>query len=211
MIKRTLSLLLIIVSLTPVIYIFGCSGLSKKYPVVSYYVLDVTRKNGGSDQILDGLLLVRRFKLSPVYEGNEFVYRTDEFSYTTDFYNKFLKSPNAIITLETTQWLSDSGLFQYVLNAGSVQEPHYILEGNIKSLYADYRNGNSPKAILEIQFFLLDVESTDKIIFSNNYRKEIALQNRNPQDLMGGWNEALTQILIDFERDLKVNDFAPKR
>ncbi len=91
-------------------------------------------------------------------------------------------------------------------------EATHILEGNVIALYGDYSQKNSPKAVLEIQFFLIDNTSTSsEMIFQNNYRREVALNSSLPEALVKGWNEALQQILTDLEEDLREVDLKAGR
>jgi Protein of unknown function (DUF330). len=151
---------------------------------------------------------ISRFKISPSFDGREFIYRTGDLGYESDFYNQFFRAPESLITEEVRKWLSQSGLFKYVVDSTSNVEPNYILEGNVNDLYGDFRTSNTPKAVLEIQFFLIDETSTNpEIIFQNNYRREVVLSVSSPEALVNGWNEALQQILTALEEDLKKADF----
>ncbi len=50
-----------------------------------------------------------------------------------------------------------------------------------------------------------------KIIFQNNYRKEIPLETNSPESLVKGWNEALKQILTELEDDMRKADLRAER
>ena len=57
---------------------------------------------------------------------------------------------------------------------------------------------------MEIQFLLLqETDSNPKIIYQKKYYKEEPLKGNAPDDLVKGWNNALNQILTEFETDLK--------
>ncbi len=113
-----------------------------------------------------------------------------------------------LITEEVRNWLSESGLFKYVVDSTNGVEADYILEGNINQLYGDFRAPNTPKAALGIQFVLIEeVSANPKIVFQNNYRREMALSSNSPEDLVKGWNEALQQILTALEKDLRAANF----
>jgi ABC-type uncharacterized transport system auxiliary subunit len=80
----------------------------------------------------------------------------------------------------------------------------YVLEGAVTALYGDYRVSTAPKAVMEIQFLLLQETATNpEIIFQRQYHKEEPLKGDTPDDLVKGWNNALNQILTEFETDLK--------
>ncbi|HEX3035986.1 MAG TPA: hypothetical protein VHT73_12830 [Thermodesulfobacteriota bacterium] len=182
----------------------GCAAkLERSYPERNYYILNVSNTNVNSSTASDGILEIRRFTTSPNFTTREFVYRKGDLSYVSDFYNQFFRPPGMLITEETRKWLSESGLFKYVLDSSNSARPDYVLEGNVNELYGDYRASGTPKAVLGIQFFLIDeIYSNSRIIFQKNYHGEVALKNNSPETLVEGWNNALGQILTDLKEDL---------
>ncbi|HEX3035975.1 MAG TPA: hypothetical protein VHT73_12775 [Thermodesulfobacteriota bacterium] len=191
----------------------GCAAkLERNYPQRNYYILNVSNTNGNSSPASDGILEIRRFTISPNFTTREFVYRKGDLSYVSDFYNQFFRPPGMLITEETRKWLSESGLFKYVLDSSNSARPDYVLEGNVNELYGDYRTSGTPKAVLGIQFFLIDETSPNsQIIFQKNYYGEVALKNNSPETLVEGWNNALEQILTDLKEDLMKLDLTKSR
>jgi len=186
----------------------GCATLEKNYPERNYYILNVSNEGQNSPTVLGTVLEVRKFEMSPSFSTREFVYRKGDLSYESDFYNQFFRSPSSLITNEVRKWLSESGQFRYIVDSSNNVEPDYVLEGNVSELYGDFRATNEPKAVLGIQFFLTEETSTNpKIVFENNYSREVVLSSNSAQDLVKGWNEALQQILTALQGDLKNIDF----
>ncbi|KHE90461.1 MAG: hypothetical protein K8F52_13035 [Candidatus Scalindua rubra] len=184
----------------------GCLNLEKNYPEKRYFTLDASREKDVFPSDKGEVLTVRRFRVSPKYESKGLVYRLKEQNYEYDFYNELFISPSSMFTEEIRKWLAVSGLFKHVVDPSSLVDSPYILEGAITALYGDYRVSAAPKAVLEIQFFLLhEIESNSKIIFQSQYHKEEPLNGNTPDALVKSWNSALNQILTEFEADLKVS------
>jgi cholesterol transport system auxiliary component len=182
---------------------FGCVSLQKNYPERKYYVFDVTRLNNYNGSSKHAVLEIRNFRVSPAYYGNEFVYRVSGDGYESDFYNQFFKSPASLITQVVFKWFSQSNMFKYVVVAPSEIPGDYILNGYINSIYGDYSDAASPKAVLSTQFFLIKEDSGENsIVFSKSYQKDLGITSKSPTALVNGWNEALREVLIDFESDL---------
>jgi cholesterol transport system auxiliary component len=187
--------------------LMGCTSLNKNYPERNYYIFNVSIQQRNLSPVSGTVLDVPRFDISPSFAGTEFVYRIGDLSYQSDFYNQFLRPPASLITEGARKWLSESGLFKYVVNS-SYGRPNYVLEGNVNELYGDFRAHDTPKAVLGIQFFLIDeAPANPKIIFQNNYRREVALSSKSPGELVKGWNEALQQILTALDEDLRKVSF----
>ncbi len=207
MIKES-TLLLICSLMLLVLILTGCATLEKNYPERNYYILNVSNEAQNTPTVLGTVLEVRRFEISPSFNNREFVYRKVDLSYESDFYNQFFRHPSALITNEVREWLSESSQFKYVVDSSNNVEANYILEGNVSELYGDLRTPNTPKAVMGIQFFLIEGGYTNpKIIFQNNYRRVVVLSSNSTKNLIKGWNEALEQILTVLQGDLRNVDF----
>ncbi len=182
----------------------GCINLERSYIEKRYFILETSRDENISSPDTGKVLTVRRFRVSAKYEGKGLVYRLKELSYESDFYNEFFISPVSMLTEEIRKRLAGSGLFKHVVDPSSLLDSTYVLEGAVTALYGDYRVSTAPKAVMEIQFLLLqETDSNPKIIFQSQYHKEEPLKGNTPDALVKSWNSALSQILTEFETDLK--------
>ena len=182
----------------------GCINLERSYIEKRYFALEASRDENISSPDTDAVLNVRRFRVSAKYEDKGFVYRMKELNYESDFYNEFFISPASMLTEEIRKRLAVSGLFKHVVDPSSLLDATYILEGAVTALYGDYRVSTAPKAVMEIQFLLLqETDVSPKILFKRQYHKEEPLKGDTPDDLVKGWNNVLNQILTEFETDLK--------
>ena len=200
--KKTLLIIIVVFGLFSVL--IGCINLEKSYPEKHYFTLDASREKDVASPDKGEVLTVRRFRVSPKYEGKGLVYRLKELSYESDFYNEFFIPPASMFTEEIRKRLEGSGLLKHVVDPSSLLDSTYILEGAVTALYGDYRVSTAPKAVLEIQFFLLQqTDVSPKIIFQSQYHKEEPLNGNTPDALVKSWNTAFNRILTEFETDLK--------
>lgn len=166
------------------------------------FVLEVSRNRPQQKISKKVVLHVESFNISANFSKRSFVYRKSQSEYETDFYNRFLINPEDMITEKTRTWLLESGLFKLVLEPGSYLVASHILEGNIISLYGDLRDKSSPKAIMEIRFFLVEL-SNKSVVFEKTYKATFKSNNRTAESLVEAFDNCLTNILIDLEKDLK--------
>ena len=182
----------------------GCVNLERSYIEKHYFVLDSSTAEDISSPDTGKVLTVRRLRVSPKYEGKGLVYRLGELSYETDYYNEFFISPVSMFTEEIRKRLAGSGLFKHVVDPSSFLDSTYVLEGAVTALYGDYRVSAAPKAVMEIQFLLLqETDTSPEIVLQRQYQKEEPLNGSTPDALVKSWNTALNQILSEFENDLK--------
>lgn len=181
----------------------GCISTERAYPVKRQFVIDVYREGEKLAKPLAGAVRVRQFSTSSRFDGREFVYRTGDVAYESDFYSEFLAPPASMLTEEIRQWLDASGIFANVVDAGSGAATVYVLEGNVPQLYGDYVDRSAPRAVLEIQFFLIEERGGSRAVaFQKTYAAAAPLASRAPVDLVRGWNTCLMNVLTELEKDL---------
>jgi cholesterol transport system auxiliary component len=182
----------------------ACVGIERSYPDKRYYVLEVPAKTNPSNPTASETLEVSNIRVSPRYADRSFVYRTSESGYESDFYNQFLVAPASLITEEVRKGLIETQSFKHVISSTSQSQPSYVLEGTVNALYGDFRNADSPRAVLEMEFFLSsDTPAKPGILLQKRYTKSIPLNGRSPEALVKGWNQALEEILTSLAADLK--------
>ena len=202
MILSRLHLLLLIITL----FGAGCANVNKSYPERAYYQFEIQYDSTPLTPIKGTVVAVKRFSVSPGSEGTEFIYRTGDFQYQTDFYNQFFRPPGSLLTEAATRWFTESGIFEDVLGQLSQVFPNYVIEGNVIQLFGDYRNQGAPKAVLEVQFFLLRIDQDDDdpiVLIGTTYSVEKPIPSTEPAALMRGWSLALEEILGEFLKDVQ--------
>lgn len=184
----------------------GCGGLGVEPDAAekNYYVLEADRTAERKEPATDAALAVAPFSVSPAYDTTQFIYRTGSASGRQDYYNRFFAPPGRLVSTAAREWLSEAGVFAHVLGGSSGADCRFRLEGHVSALYGDYSSDGKPKAVLAVQFFLLDRRSTGPgITLSKTYRRAKKLSGDGPATLVGGWNAALEEILKELEGDLQ--------
>jgi ABC-type uncharacterized transport system auxiliary subunit len=136
---------------------------------------------------------------TPPFDGKSLVYRLGDQRYEKDFYNTYSVLPNEMIGNATRQWLNNAQIFSMTVGQGNGFFPYYILQTSIEEFYGDYRI--RPEAVVTIEFFLTatDPQKRNPVIGKNRYTKRVALKDNTPQALVQGQQEALAQILKEYE------------
>ena len=187
---------LVIVSM----FLSGC-GLKKTAFNQRNFVLETSRSRPHRKISKDVILDVHSFSVNRTFSTKSLVYRKGESEYETDFYNQFLVRPEDMVTEKTRTWLSESGLFKWVLEPGGYTDATHMLEGNIIALYADFRDESSPKATIKIRFFLVKL-SGKSIVFGKTYETASDIGDRTAESLIEAYENCLANILSDLEEDL---------
>lgn len=170
-----------------------------------YYVLGAVRQAESTGAETGSILDVRRLTIDSAFGGRGLVYRIGDFEYESDFYNEFLVSPSAMITEKMRNWLTGTGLFERVLDMGSMIDPTHVIEGNITALYGDFRDKSAPAAIMEIRVFLLKAQPSGEAVpvFGKTYKSTLAVESAGPEGLIEVLDRCLEEILSTLEKDLR--------
>ena len=127
------------------------------------------------------------------------VYRLGDQRYEKDFYNVYSALPNEMVGNATRQWMNNAQIFAMTVGQGNSFFPYYVLQTSVEEFYGDYRV--RPEAVVSVEFFLTstDPKKRDPVIGKNRFTKRIALKDNTPQALVLGQQEALAQILKEYE------------
>ena len=136
---------------------------------------------------------------TPPFDGKSLVYRLGDQRYEKDFYNIYSALPNEMVGNATRQWLNKAQIFSMTVGQGNSFFPYYNLQVSVEEFYGDYRV--RPEAVVTVEFFLTatDPQKRNPVIGKNRYTKRIALKDNTPQALALGQQEALAQILKEYE------------
>ncbi len=185
-------------------FLAGCgSPLQVSYPQKSYFLIEAERTTPPAETPLGPALRIGRFRISPHFEDRQLVYRTGDRQYEHDFYNEFFDDPSRLIEEKTQHWLASSGLFESVHDAASPVLTDWLLDGRVQEIYADYRSGDRPQAVLAIQFFVLDLRRPEAPVrFERSLRWEGECAP-GPDNLAAAWSKGLQALLTELEGELR--------
>jgi ABC-type uncharacterized transport system auxiliary subunit len=152
------------------------------------------------------ILKINDFSIASQFDTTRMVIRDSDSRYTKDYYNGFIANPAILFAQQSQSWLSAAGICRAIVPANSVLDADYILEADIKSLYADFRELNKPQAMVEIEFFLIKPDREKyNLIFKQTYSESADMQNNTAEELVNAYEIALEKIMQRLEKDLASN------
>ncbi|MBU3615004.1 membrane integrity-associated transporter subunit PqiC [Polynucleobacter sp. Latsch14-2] len=147
-------------------------------------------------------LKIGSVSVAPPSDGKSMVYRLGDQRYEKDFYNIYSTIPSEMIGNATRQWINNANIFSAAVGQSNSFFPFYTLQATVEEFYGDYRV--RPEAVVTLEFFLTVTNSgkTNPIIGTNRYTKRIALKDNTPGALAAGQQQALAEILQQYEVEL---------
>ncbi len=189
------------------ILLFCIAGCAKQQFDKQRYWLDIQRPKPASSKTSDAILMVEPFSIDSAFRTRSMVYKRAAHEFKNSFYREYLIPPAKMMTEQTRQWLSDSGLFARVLQPGSIMKPTHVLEGHISKLYVDTFTGNQASAQLEITFYLLNKEKGKKeILFGKTYTATEFMVSPKVEDYFNALEITMTKILKQLGNDFTLDD-----
>lgn len=198
-----LSRVLICGAVLAITTVLAACSLPKQAPLpITSWMIDPQRVDKPYTPRSDIWLKVGSVAVAPPFEGRSLVYRLGNQRYEKDFYNIYSATPSEMISNATQQWLNNAHIFAMTVGQNNSFFPYYTLQTNVEEFYGDYRV--RPEAVVTVEFFLTATNAglTNPIIGANRYTKRIPLSDNTPDALVVGQQQALTEILKQYEGEL---------
>lgn len=186
----------------------ACVDLSRPAPDVRYYALEpaTPRTLGPGEASVEspgrGILLMRPFASSAHSQDEGLVHHLGQREFESDYYHRWFRPPTAMLTDSVRTWTARSGLFEAVVDGGSLLTPTHTLEGQLLELHADF-DSDPPEAVLTFGVFVLDeTRAGSPLLLNREYRHVVEARGNAPGDLVAAWCQALELGLSELELDL---------
>ena len=173
--------------------------VSNTYLAKQQYMLQAHNPVIIATKPVDANLTVEPMLASPPYDNVQFIYRLKNSEYRNDYYHIFMTEPTTQTTAALAQFLQNANLFLNVNSADMTLPANYDLKTQLTALYADYTDHTHPKAVMEIQFILLE---GNQIVLHTLLTAYSPLATKSTTALISAWNKDLTIILTKFSLKL---------
>lgn len=182
----------------------GCVGsaLERPVPQRTRFVLSASPP-AASERAPLGALWVDRVRVSPMFTGTGFVYRTGDSVFGSEFLHEFFAPPGDVLREAMIDWLRVGSSFAPIERSGE-SSPEYRLESDFDQLYVDLREPSDPRVVLAGRFRLVDLREGRPV-----RRLDVRIEesepaaDRSPQALVDAWNRSLTRMLEELEREFR--------
>jgi len=185
-----------------VLSLFACSLPTRPSVTPTSYMVNPERSGPPLKNRTSYWLKIGPVSVAAPYDGKSLVYRLGDQRFEKDFYNVYTTLPAEMVSNAERQWINQSGIFSAAVGQGNAFFPYYTLQATVNEFYGDYRV--RPEAVVSMEFFLT-VENGGKVnpmIGNIRYTKRIALKDNTPAALVLGQQQALAEILREYEVQL---------
>jgi len=141
---------------------------------------------------------------SPYSLGN-FQYRLTESDWETDPYNRFLTSPQEMMTGVIRSWLEKSRSFSTVVIPGSGAVPDFVIQCEVTAMLIDFRDPGSPSAVIRMKVLVTRASNSGppEVVLRDTFDSRSPVTDRTPEAFVDAWNLALRKSMLSFSASMK--------
>jgi ABC-type uncharacterized transport system auxiliary subunit len=187
------------------LFFTSACGLSRPYPTIRSFALDITDNNIIATKIKHPFLVqVTSSGAAPQYETRKMVYKIGQNEFSEDFYNELVGLPSRLVADQLAAYLDKNSTKFRTSQGVYSQNPDLGLDIYLISFHGDYTK-NPPQAVVEVKVTLTDQRrSRARTIMSKSYINQNIIPDNNDRSaqLAFGLGQALTPILEAIMNDL---------
>ncbi len=178
--------------------VFTAGCLTRKPPVVKYYVLEYPGKESvpSFETTIKGSCLVKPVEVSAAYSSNQIAIRENTHELRYFAFNMWAVRPEQALTGIMLRFLDDHQVFEELRSPGLVQEADYTLETRVYNLEVD-TEGRDYKARLYIEFSLVD-NNQNRLVKEYRIDRNIPLQDRDLNLFAAATSTIFVELLAAF-------------
>jgi uncharacterized lipoprotein YmbA len=179
----------------------GCVKLWTQKLDIKTYIVETERTTAVLNKPLADKLWIDTVSVLPPFNVRNMVLRRSDVEYETSYYTELLLSPAENFRNNFYTWFAASGIFQEVSLANRREMSHRLAISVLK-FYGD-ASVEQGQAVMEVKATLVDEQAKGlRVLFSKSYMQRVDLVERGPDELMRAYNLALSNILVECEKDM---------
>ncbi|EGR2288207.1 hypothetical protein AB0533_003145 [Vibrio parahaemolyticus] len=149
------------------------------------------------------IVLIDSVRVESPFNDTQMVLRLSDVSFESDYYNRYITEPGAIIENQLPTSLTRSGVVGSTVPYNAGVTTNLVLKTVVTKLFGDFRRNQTPTAIMEIQFILVDSSSVrPTIIFDKKIMSKVELSEKTSEELAKGLGIALTEIFNELAEEV---------
>ncbi len=196
---------IVVILLGLMLSLTGCLNLKQPKSEIAYYTLEYeTAPAANHLALLNEVIRVKQFSVSPVYNSNRIIYRDKSFKRQAYAYYKWRANPADLVTYYLMRDMQISGRFKAVVASNSSFPVSCLLEGTVDD-FLESDGEKTWEAVLAVSAALMDENEPDvsrKILFQKSYSTRKPCRQKNPQSLAAAMSLAMSEVASQIIHDI---------
>lgn len=178
-----------------VIVLAGCAGLKQPHLKVDTYTLEYEPPAIRGQALACGLL-VERFQVSPLYDGERIAFREGDFTRGAYDYHRWRANPGDLIAYFLARDLRSCGLFRAVHAMASPVPADFAITGCVEEI-VEIDGPDGWDALLAVTITLVKTGEPDpsrQVLMQKHYRSTKACGQKHPRAVVEALSKAMAEI-----------------
>jgi len=193
---------IIVIALTMLILLSGCIDMKNPAPNIDFYTFEYPPPDNPHAITTPYILKIDPFGVSPVYDDNRFLYRTEAFRRNEFSQHRWRATPGDLVSGHLTRDFTHASFLRAVITSESIPAYTHLLTGTVEEFYQRIEN-DQWQAVLSVRVLLVDETSGPRdssILFQHRYSFKEMILDKTPAGFVGSMSRAMqdfSQTLIE--------------
>jgi ABC-type uncharacterized transport system auxiliary subunit len=187
---------LIVTALTVLILLSGCIDMKNPAPKTDFYTFEYPPPENTHAITTPYIVKIETFGVSPVYDDNRILYRTEAFKRNVFSHHRWRAHPGDLVSDYLTRDFSHASFLRAVITTESIPAYTHLLTGTVEEFYQRIEKDRW-LAILSVSVLLVDETSgpiDSDILFQRRYSFQEEITDKSPAGFVGGMSRAMQKL-----------------
>ena len=178
----------------------GCIDMKNPAPKTDYYTFEYPAPERTYAMTTPFILKIEPFGVSPVYDDNRFLYRSEAFKRNEFSHHRWRANPGELVADHLTRDFTQAAFLRAVITTESIPVYTHLLTGTVEEFYQRI-DIDQLRSILSVSVLLVDESSgpvDGMILFQHRYSFQEPILDKTPT----GFAESMSQAMQKFSETL---------
>ena len=187
---------IIVTSLTILLLLSGCIDMKNPAPKTDFYTFEYPPPENPHAITTPYIVKIDTFGVSPVYDDNRFLYRTEAFRRNEFSHHRWRAHPGDLVSDHLTRDFTHASFLRAVITTEPIPVYTHLLTGTVEEFYQRIEN-DQWLAILSVRVLLVDETSgpvDSSILFQHRYSFQEKITEKTPTGFVAGMSRAMQKL-----------------
>ncbi len=183
----------------------GCIDMKNPAPKIEFYTFEYPPPEIMHAITTPCILKIETFAVSPIYDDNRFLYRSEAFQRNELSHQRWRANPGDLVSYHLTRDFTQASFLRAVITTESIPEYTHLLAGTVEEFYLRIEN-DQWLAILSVSMLLVDETpgpGNSSILFQHRYSFQEAIPDKTPAGFVGGMSRAMQKLSETLIEDIR--------